>query len=178
MKVAEAPSLPGIVPTMAFLADLGEIGRLIGAFDWGNTSVGPIAAWPGYMRTTVSTILRSPVPMVTLWNPDGVMIYNEAYSAFAASRHPRLIGSSVREGWPEVADFNDNVMKTVLGGGTLSYRERELTLFRRGRAEQVWLDLDYSPVLDEHEPPRRRHRHRHRGHRENPVPSATAPCGA
>jgi PAS domain S-box-containing protein len=142
-----------MVPTMAFLADLGEIGRLISAFDWGATSVGPIASWPGYLRTTVSTMLRSPVPIVTLWNPDGVMIYNEAYAAFAASRHPQLIGSRVREGWPEVADFNDNVMKTVLNGGTLSYREQELTLFRQGRAESVWLDLDYSPVLDERNRP-------------------------
>jgi PAS domain S-box-containing protein len=153
MTADSAHSLSGCVPTPAFLADLGEIGRLISAFDWGATSVGPIASWPGYMRTTVSTILRSPAPIVTLWNPDGVMIYNEAYSAFAASRHPHLIGCSVREGWPEVADFNDNVMKTVLNGGTLSYRERELTLFRKGRAESVWVDLDYSPVLDERNRP-------------------------
>jgi PAS domain S-box-containing protein len=132
-----------------FLAGAGELGRLIGGFDWGATSVGPIGGWPGYLRTTISTILRSPVPIVTMWNDDGVMIYNDAYSAFAAGRHPRLLGSKVREGWPEVADFNDNVMRTVLAGGTLTYREQELTLFRSGRAEQVWLDLDYSAVLDE-----------------------------
>jgi PAS domain S-box-containing protein len=138
---------------MEFLANAGELGRLISEFDWGATSVGPIASWPAYLRTTISTILRSPVPMVTLWNPDGVMIYNDAYSGFAAARHPLLLGSRVREGWPEVADFNDNVVKTVLDGGTLSYRERELTLLRRGRAEQVWLDLDYSPVLDEQNRP-------------------------
>jgi PAS domain S-box-containing protein len=153
MKAAEAPSLPALVPTTEFLANAGELGRLIGAFDWGATSVGPIAAWPGYLRSTVSTILRSPVPIVTLWNADGVMIYNDAYSEFAAGRHPRLLGSRVREGWPEVADFNDHVMRTVLDGGTLSYKERELTLFRKGRAEQVWLDLAYSPVLDERNRP-------------------------
>ena len=59
-----------------------------------------------------------------------------------------MVGS-VREGWPEVADFNDNVMKVGLAGGTLAYRDQELTLYRTGRAEQVWMDLDYSPVLDE-----------------------------
>jgi PAS domain S-box-containing protein len=138
---------------MEILRNLGEVGRLISEFDWAATSVGPIASWPYYLRTTISTILQSPVPIVTLWNPDGVMIYNDAYSEFAAGRHPRLIGCRVREGWPEVADFNDNVMKTVLGGGTLSYRERPFTLFRNGRAEPVWLDLDYSPVLDERNRP-------------------------
>jgi PAS domain S-box-containing protein len=138
---------------MEFLANTGELGRLISLFNWGATSVGPIAAWPGYLRTTISTILRSPVAIVTLWNQDGAMIYNDAYSGFALARHPRLLGSQVREGWPEVADFNDNVMKTVLNGETLAYRERELTLFRSGRAEQVWLDLAYSPVLDEQNRP-------------------------
>ena len=55
----------------------------------------------------------------------------------------------MREGWPEVADFNDNVMKVGLAGGTLAYKDQELTLYRHGRAEQVWMNLDYSPVLDE-----------------------------
>ncbi|MDQ0524288.1 PAS domain S-box protein [Methylobacterium gregans] len=94
-------------------------------------------------------LLRSPVPMVMLWGLDGIMLYNDAYSVFAAGRHPKLLGSEVREGWPEVADFNDNVMKICLSGGTLSYKDQELTLFRHGHPEQVWMDLDYSPVLDE-----------------------------
>ncbi len=77
------------------------------------------------------------------------MIYNDAYSQFAGGRHPSLFGSKVREGWPEVADFNDNVMKVGLAGGTLAYRDQALTLSRNGSPEQVWMDLDYSPLLDE-----------------------------
>ena len=152
MTTSDALDLPAPVAA-EFLANAGQLGQRITAFDWASTSVGPIASWPGYLRTTISTILRSPVPIVTLWNADGVMIYNDAYSEFAAARHARLLGSRVREGWPEVADFNDNVMKTVLAGGVLSYREQELTLFRNGRPEQVWLDLDYSPVLDDQNRP-------------------------
>jgi len=55
----------------------------------------------------------------------------------------------VREGWAEIADFNDNVMKVGLAGRTLAYRDQELTLYRKGVPEQVWMDLDYSPVHDE-----------------------------
>ena len=153
MEITQTHAGSAPVPPLDFLVNAGELGQLIGRFDWAATSVGPIATWPGYLRTTISTILRSPVPIVTLWNCDGVMIYNDAYSKVAAGRHPHLLGSRVREGWPEVADFNDNVMTVVLAGGTLSYRAQELTLFRRGRAEQVWLDLDYSPVLDEQNSP-------------------------
>jgi len=77
------------------------------------------------------------------------MIYNDGYSEFAGGRHPGLFGSKVREGWPEVADFNDNVMKAGLAGGTLAYRDQEMTLCRNGEPEQVWMNLDYSPLLDE-----------------------------
>ena len=130
----------------------GEMGALIRQFDWSRTSLGPIDGWPQSLKTTVETLLLSPVPIVLLWGRDGVMIYNDAYSLFAAGRHPRLLGSKVREGWPEVADFNDNVMKVGLGGGTLSYRDQELTLHRSGGPEQVWMNLDYSPVLDDGAP--------------------------
>ena len=36
-----------------------------------------------------------------------------------------------------------------LAGGTLAYQDQELTLHRHGDPEQVWMDLDYSPILDE-----------------------------
>jgi len=80
---------------------------------------------------------------------DGIMLYNDAYSVFAGRRHPQLLGSKVREGWPEVADFNDHVMKVGLSGGTLSYKDQELVLDRRGKPEPAWMNLDYSPVIDE-----------------------------
>jgi len=77
------------------------------------------------------------------------MIYNDAYSRFAGGRHPQLLGSEVRDGWPEVADFNDHIMKVGLSGGTLAYLDQELTLYRSGKPEQVWMNLDYSPVIDQ-----------------------------
>ncbi|MCJ2143290.1 PAS domain-containing protein [Methylobacterium sp. E-066] len=135
--------------TAAFLPGGGELGAIVRAYDWATTPLGPIETWSQSLRSAVSTVLLSPVPIVLLWGPDGIMIYNDAYSAFAGGRHPQLLGSKVREGWPEVADFNDNVMRVGLAGGTLSYKDQELTLHRYGRPEQVWMNLDYSPVLDE-----------------------------
>ena len=128
----------------------GELGQLVRGFDWAATSLGPIEAWPQSLRTTVGTLLLSPVPIVLLWGADGIMIYNDAYSGFAGGRHPRLLGSRVREGWPEVAAFNDNVMRVGLAGGTLSYKDQELVLARfAGQPERAWMNLDYSPVFDE-----------------------------
>ncbi|WP_246696986.1 GAF domain-containing protein [Methylobacterium planeticum] len=132
-----------------FFAGGGELGALVRGHDWAATSLGPIGAWPQSLRTMVGVVLLSPVPIVMLWGADGVMIYNDAYSVFAGGRHPALLGSKVREGWPEVAEFNDNVMRVGLAGGTLAYKDQNLTLHRYGRPEPVWMNLDYSPVLDE-----------------------------
>jgi PAS domain S-box-containing protein len=136
--------------TFAFLDGGGEMGALMGAYDWSTTPLGLISTWPQSLKTACGILLRSPVPIVMLWGEDGIMIYNDAYSVFAGGRHPQLLGSKVREGWPEVADFNDNIMKVVLGRGeTIAYKAMELQLNRRGQLEPAWMDLDYSPVPDE-----------------------------
>jgi signal transduction histidine kinase/CheY-like chemotaxis protein len=132
-----------------FLAPGGEMARRIATHDWAATPIGAIDTWPGCLRHTISMMLPSPAPLVLLWGESGVMLYNDAYAAFAGGRDERLLGSEVREGWDEVADFNSNVMRVGLAGGTLSYRDHELTLHRSGSPEQVFMNLDYSPVRDE-----------------------------
>lgn len=135
--------------TYRFLAGGGMMSDLIAAFDWSATELGPIENWPQSLKSTVGLALRSPVPIAILWGPDGLMLYNDGYSVVAGGRHPTALGSNVRESWPEVADFNENVLNVVLGGGALSYRDQELTLHRNGIPEQAWLNLDYSPIPDD-----------------------------
>ena len=135
--------------SLPFLPATDETSRLILSFPWESTSLGPIGDWTTVLKTTVALIIATPAPIVTLWGEDGYMIYNDAYRVFAGGRHPVLLGSKVREGWPEVADFNDNVMKVGLAGGTLSYQDQELTLHRSGQPEPVWMNLDYSPIRDQ-----------------------------
>ena len=152
--MATTTDASGTAPTESnFLVGGGEMAAVIRSFDWAKTPLGPIDQWPNALKTAIGSMLMSPVPIVTLWGEDGIMLYNDAYSVFAGGRHPQLLGSKVREGWPEVADFNDNVMKTCLGGGTLSYKDWELTLHRHGQPEQVWMNLDYSPIMDGHGKP-------------------------
>ena len=127
----------------------GEMAGRIRAFDWGQTELGSLDTWPASLCSTVQLMLASPLPLVMLWGRAGYMIYNDAYSEFAGGRHPYLLGSPVELGWPEVAEFNRNVVDTCLAGGTLSYRNKELVLLRDGIPEDVWLDLYYSPVAND-----------------------------
>ncbi|MFS2107824.1 response regulator [Ralstonia sp. Ralssp135] len=127
----------------------GEMAQRVLAFDWAATQLGPIQDWPSSLHAAVQMVLASPVPLVMMWERHGYMIYNDAYAVFAGGRHPYLLGCPVELGWPEVADFNRHVMDVCLGGGTLSYRDKELVLLRNGRPEDVWMDLYYSPLPDD-----------------------------
>lgn len=129
----------------------GELGRLIREFDWSTTSLGPIAAWPQSLKTATDIVLQAPLPLVMLWGPDGIMIYNDGYAGFAASRHPSLLGSKVLEGWPEAADLNRRVLDECYHAGrTLTYKDLPLTLYRnKGQPENLWTDLNYLPIMDE-----------------------------
>lgn len=129
-----------------FMGLEGDLACRIATYDWASTPIGPIETWPVSLRHTVAMMLPSRVPLVLLWGPEGVMLYNDAYAEFAGGRDSRLLGSKVLDGWEEVAEFNANVMEVGLAGGTLSYRDYMLTLHRHGRPEQIWLNLDYSPV--------------------------------
>ena len=127
-----------------------ELAALIRKFDWEKTALGPLGSWPAHVKTLTSVALGSDLAMVMLWGPSGVMIYNDAYAEFAGGRHPRLLGSDVLLGWPEVADFNGHVMDAVFKEGrTLAYRDQHLVLARNGVPADAFLNLDYSPILDD-----------------------------
>ena len=78
------------------------------------------------------------------------MIYNDGYARFAGKRHPQILGANVLDAWPEAADWNRDVMEKVFRQGeTLSYQDQELSLDRNGQAEPVWMNLDYSRIVDD-----------------------------
>ncbi len=132
----------------AFLGDGGQLATLIGETDWASTPLGPIDGWPQYLKTATSIILRAPVPMALLWGSDGVMIYNDAYAAIVGARHPAGLGATVHAAWPEARAFNEHVLRVCLAGETLSFARQEMSQYFPTHDHAVFLDLNYSPVLD------------------------------
>ncbi|WP_421760533.1 PAS domain-containing protein [Devosia sp.] len=127
-----------------------ELVRLADNFGWAETELGPIATWPEALRASVRLMMVSDVPMVMLAGErDGVLIYNSGYAQFAGDRHPLIFGKPALEAWPEIADFNREVMRRGFLGESWYVADQELVLNRTGRFEPLWLNLNYSPVLDE-----------------------------
>ncbi|MBV7541819.1 ATP-binding protein [Acidovorax sp. sic0104] len=139
--------------TSLILSAGGEMAGLIARFDWAATELGPIDQWPAYLTGALVNMLRCPMPIATLWGESGVLIYNDPYAGFSGARHPGLLGMKIREAWPEAADLNDRVLKVCLAGGTLHYDDQELSLNRDGAYRPLWVDLNYSPLVDDHGTP-------------------------
>ncbi len=143
VRLSEVPETP------PFLAKGGMLGQRIAAADWSTTALGSIANWPHALRSAVSLILQARTPMVLLWGTDGVMFYNDAYAAVVGPQNQTRMGCTAGEAWGDNYDFIDNVLKVGLAGEALQYRDHEVTITRDITTEQMWLNLDYSPVLGE-----------------------------
>src|SRR5512145_896042 len=96
--VKKEPPLSGL----GFLAGGGEMGRLIRALDWSETSLGPVESWPQNLRSAASMMLSSKAQMVMFYGPELVALYNDAYIPVFGAKHPWALGKPARECWSEV----------------------------------------------------------------------------
>ena len=99
------PSQPDLLspnPACFFLLDGGEMGARMRAHDWSTTPLGSPETWPQSLKTMVAACLNSPLLGAVLWGPELVMLYNDAYIASLADRHPDALGRPVAEVWEKL----------------------------------------------------------------------------
>ncbi|OLP62372.1 hypothetical protein BJF93_23755 [Xaviernesmea oryzae] len=128
---------------------MSECRALFDRHDWAATALGPIEAWPEALRVAARIVLSASGAMALLAGPKGVTIYNDAYAVIAGKRHPQAFGGEICATWPEAAEFNRMVLARSFAHETLHFAEEAMTVMRNGAPEQVWFDLDYTPVIDE-----------------------------
>ncbi|WP_244631180.1 response regulator [Aureimonas sp. ME7] len=128
-------------------ADTGVSTRtLLLTTDWRATSLGPIEAWPVHLSAVVDTVLDSQIPKVLMWGPDHVMIYNDGYREIAGDKHPSAFGAHVPAIWPEIWDWNRQVIATGFEGHAQTFRDQPMRLYRNGGFHEVVFDLFYTPI--------------------------------
>lgn len=130
--------------------DRDETLAIANSFDWSATELGPVPQWPEALRSAVRTMMVSEVPMAMMAGKrDGILVYNRGYALFAGERHPGIFGKPVLEAWPEIADLNARNMERGFRGESWYLADQELILRRNGSPERVWMNLNYSPILDD-----------------------------
>lgn len=117
--------------------------------DWAATPLGPVERWPASLRTAAGLVLAAPTPMIVLWGPELVQIYNGGYREVMGTKHPAGLGQPTRECWPEVWDFNAPLYRSVTERGeSFTFTDQRLVIERHGHAEAAYFTLTYSPVPD------------------------------
>src|SRR5580692_8551607 len=79
----------------------GEMGQRIREFDWGQTSLGPLAGWTEILQSSVRLILSNRFPMHVWWGPDLINLYNDAHIPLLGRRHPEALGRPAASVWPD-----------------------------------------------------------------------------
>lgn len=126
----------------------GELGELVRRADWASSPLGPRVEWSQSMRTMVSLVVESPVAMALVWGRDYALIYNDAFRELVGDEHPRALGHSVLETWPNAGGFVAEVDALMLRGEPAATSQTHLSVRRDGRHDDILVHLSLSPVRE------------------------------
>ena len=134
-----------------YLAGGGEMGALMRALDWTQTTVGPVSTWPQSLQTAVSICIGSRHPIEIWWGPQYVRFYNDAYRPIlGADKHPQFLGRPGRECWGEIWDQIGPMLDSVRATGIATWAEDyPLMVTRNGYVEETYFTFSYGPLRDE-----------------------------
>jgi PAS domain S-box-containing protein len=132
--------------SLAFLADGGEMGRRIRAYDWAASPLGPPAAWPQALKTAVGILLSSKFPMFLAWGRELRFLYNDAYMDVLGGKHPAALGHAFEDIWAEIWSDIHPLVERALAGEATYWENLPLLMTRKGYEEQTWFTFSYSPL--------------------------------
>ena len=117
---------------------------------WAATPLGACEGWPPALRAAVQIALDSPIVATVLWGPELRMVYNDAYAAILAERHPGALGRPIAEVFSEIGDaLRAQTRAAVEGGRGFSTQAERLVLIRDGRPTETWWTYTFAPIRDE-----------------------------
>ncbi|HSJ25973.1 MAG TPA: ATP-binding protein [Longimicrobiales bacterium] len=132
-----------------WLPGAGGMAGMIRDHDWARTPAGPLAGWSAGLKTLTATMLGARVPMIVLWGPSFVQIYNDAFSEFMGDKHPGGLGQPARDCWPEAWPVAGPYCEKTLAGESTLLTDAMFRLDRHGEMEDGWFDVSFAPVPDD-----------------------------
>jgi hypothetical protein len=132
-----------------FLADGGEMAKLIASMDWGKTPLGPIESWPQSLRTTVSLCVSSSFPIAIAWGPKHIQIYNDGCLPICGGKHPNSMGQDYTECWALTWPAVGEAFTRALAGQASYIENQRMFLDRHGYLEETFFTFSFSPIRDE-----------------------------
>ena len=129
------------------LAGGGELGERMRDYDWSQSALGPVEAWPQSLRTCVRIILTSSQPMFVWWGDQLINLYNDAYCSILGGKHPWALGRPASEVWHEIWDSVGPRAARAMHDNQGTFDEGLLLIMERnGYREETYYTFSYSPV--------------------------------
>lgn len=127
---AASASRPAAVTT-AILAEGGEMGARMRAYDWAASPLGPFARWPQSLCHAVDICLHCHFTIALCWGPELLLLYNDGYRPILGEKHPAALGRPLREVFPEIWHIIGPLFQHVLDTGQAVGHEDFLLPLRR-----------------------------------------------
>ncbi|WP_442872365.1 ATP-binding protein [Corallococcus sp. NCRR] len=145
---------PSAPPAMEepFIQQGGDMGAMMRAHDWSTNSLGPLEQWPQSLRTSVSTMLRSPYPIILFWGPELRMLYNDPFRPILGAKHPQTLGArgseALVEEWGQLGPLIQRAQDT---GEPIYIEDGNVNFARRpgGLREESYFTWSYNPTIGE-----------------------------
>ena len=136
-------------PNSARIFADGEMAERIRRYPWATTAIGAISGWSETLLCAVNMMLESQFPMLLLWGPEMVVLYNDACRPLEGERHPDALGRTGQGCWPEAWHILAPKLRSVLEQGAKLYSENELIpILQQGSLTDHYWTYSYSPVRD------------------------------
>ena len=123
--------------------------ELVRAYDWSSTPLGAIASWSKELLTIVNLTLASSSPARTMWGPELILIYNDAYRPIPGPRHPFALGKSAREVYRESWNVVGPLLEQALDTGKTVFHEKLLVpLPSELGIRDAYLNYSFNPIFE------------------------------
>jgi PAS domain S-box-containing protein len=123
--------------------------KLLPDIDWSRTLLDPEERWPKSLRAAAGLVLSSLQPMIILWGPELITVYNDACRPLLGPMHPAAFGQRLRDAWPELWKTAESALEGALAGSPAWLRDVELMACAADHPERIYADLFASPIHDE-----------------------------
>jgi len=126
-----------------------EMARMIRAYDWAGTPLGPIPSWSETLVATVNLMLHSPFPTILSWGPEMVFLYNDQAIPTLMGKHPQALGGLYRNVFHEAWDLvSDDLEACYLRGETPVRDNMFIPILLNGVLEDHYWSYSLIPVYE------------------------------
>ncbi|XUY26209.1 sensor histidine kinase [Agrobacterium sp. rho-8.1] len=126
----------------------GECGDLFRDFAWEQSPLGLPDEWPVELQTLVNVMLGSLQPMLMVWGPEQITLYNDGYAEMCGNRHPAAFAHPFKDLWFDIWDGVEPIISAAYAGQGTSMDDIEFIMHRKGYPEETHFSFSYTPVRD------------------------------